>query len=136
MVKRFAINCCMNTVEAKLFSSKYIRKTIQVASKLFNPLLGVALYQLDATFVWCFKTTTVLKYAHYLLFHDQETSYSIGFLCVYVLSCKNTFGIKKMQPSKLESYLKLKAWTDWWQQDLISEWGLAYWTHDTTLDTL
>ena len=45
---------------------------------------------------------------------------------------------KKVQPSKVESYLEVNAWTDWRQQDLISEYGqgLAYWTQNTTLDTL
>ena len=44
---------------------------------------------------------------------------------------QNTFGVKKMQPSKVELYLKVNAWTNWRQQDLISEYsqGLAYWTH-------
>ena len=47
------------------------------------------------------------------------------------ISCKNTFGVKKVRPSKVESYLELNAWTDWWQQDLISEYdqSLAYRTH-------
>ena len=38
---------------------------------------------------------------------------------------------KKAWPSKLESYLEVNAWTNKWQQDLISEYdqGLAYWTH-------
>ena len=46
------------------------------------------------------------------------------------ISWRNTFIVKKVQPSKVESYLELNAWTDW-QQDLISEYGqgLAYWTH-------
>ena len=46
------------------------------------------------------------------------------------ISCRITFWVKKAQPSKVESYLKVNAWTDW-QQDLISEYGecLAYWTH-------
>ena len=41
--------------------------------------------------------------------------------------CKNTFGAKKVQPSKVESYLEVDAWTDWRQQYLISEYsqGLA-----------
>ena len=30
---------------------------------------------------------------------------------------------KKVQPSKVESYLEVNVWTDWWQQDLISEYG-------------
>ena len=37
------------------------------------------------------------------------------------ISCKNTFGVKKVQPSKVESYLEVNVWTDWQQQDLISE---------------
>ena len=43
---------------------------------------------------------------------------------------QNTFSVKKEQSSKVESYLEVNAWTDWWWQDLISEWtqGLAYWT--------
>ena len=36
---------------------------------------------------------------------------------------KNTFGVKKVQPSKVESYLEVSAWADWWKQDLISEYG-------------
>ena len=28
-----------------------------------------------------------------------------------------------MQPSKVESYLEVNAYTDWRQQDLISEYG-------------
>ena len=39
------------------------------------------------------------------------------------ISCKNTFGVKKVRPSKIESYLEVIAWTDWQQQDLISEYG-------------
>ena len=36
-----------------------------------------------------------------------------------------------MWPSKVGSYLEVNAWTDWQQQDLISECvqGLAYKTH-------
>ena len=47
------------------------------------------------------------------------------------ISCKNTFGVKKVQSSKVESYLVVNAWTDWQQQDLMSGYsqGLAYWTH-------
>ena len=43
---------------------------------------------------------------------------------------KNTFDVKMVRPSKMESYLEVNAWTDWRQQDLISEYGqsLAYWT--------
>ena len=56
------------------------------------------------------------------------------------ISCKNTFGVKNRdQVAKVESYLKVSAWTDWQQQDLISECGqcLAYTEHiNTTLDTL
>ena len=50
--------------------------------------------------------------------------YSINY------SCKNTFGIKKVPPSKVESYLEVNTWADWRQQDLISDCGqgLAYWT--------
>ena len=53
------------------------------------------------------------------------------------ISCKNTFGVKKVWPSKVESYMEVNAWTDWWQQDNILEYGqgLAYWTL-ITLDTL
>ena len=36
-------------------------------------------------------------------------------------SCKNTSGVNKAWPSKVESYLKVNAWTDWWKQVLISE---------------
>ena len=39
-----------------------------------------------------------------------------------------TFGVKKVQP---ESYLEVNAFTDWWQEDLLSEHSqsLAYWAH-------
>ena len=38
---------------------------------------------------------------------------------------------KKGAESKVESYIEVNAWTDWWQQDLIPEYDqiLAYWTH-------
>ena len=39
------------------------------------------------------------------------------------ISCKNTFGVKKVQPSKVELYLEVSAWTDQWEQNLISEYG-------------
>ena len=44
-------------------------------------------------------------------------------------SSKNTFGVKKVWPSKVESYLKINAWRDQQQQDLISDCGqgLAHW---------
>ena len=44
------------------------------------------------------------------------------------ISCKNTFSIKKMWPSKLESYLEMNALADWQQQNLISKYSqvLAY----------
>ena len=53
-------------------------------------------------------------------------------------NCKNTFSVKKVGPSKvLESYLKVNAWTDWWQ-DLISEYcqGLVYEHINITLEAL
>ena len=31
------------------------------------------------------------------------------------------FGVKKVQPSKVELYLEVNVQTDWQQQDLISE---------------
>ena len=39
---------------------------------------------------------------------------------------------EKVEPSKVESYLAVNAWTDLQYQDLISEYGqgLAYWTHE------
>ena len=37
------------------------------------------------------------------------------------ISCKNTSGIRKVWPGKVWSYQEVNAWTDWWQQDLISE---------------
>ena len=42
--------------------------------------------------------------------------------------CKNTFGVKKVWLSKVESYLEVNALTDWQQKDVISECGqsLAY----------
>ena len=30
--------------------------------------------------------TALLKYAHYSLIHNQETSYSLCFLCIYIIS--------------------------------------------------
>ena len=36
------------------------------------------------------------------------------------VSCKNTFGVKKAWPSKVESYLEVNTLADWRQQDLIS----------------
>ena len=39
------------------------------------------------------------------------------------ISCKNVFSVKKVQSSKVQSYLEVNAWTDWWQQDMISEYG-------------
>ena len=38
---------------------------------------------------------------------------------------------KKAQPSKAESYMKVNAWRDQQQEDLISKCGqdLAYWTN-------
>ena len=39
------------------------------------------------------------------------------------ISCKSIFGVKKVWPSKVESYLEVNAWADWRQQDLISEYG-------------
>ena len=49
------------------------------------------------------------------------------------ISSKNTFGVKNVQPSKVESYLEVNAWTNWQQQDLISEFTEYIYT---TLDTL
>ena len=48
------------------------------------------------------------------------------------ITCQNTFGVKMVQTSKVKSYLEVNAKTDWWQQDLISEYrqGFAYWTHE------
>ena len=38
-------------------------------------------------------------------------------------SCKTplVYIVKKVWPSKVESYLEMNVWTDWWQQDFISE---------------
>ena len=52
------------------------------------------------------------------------------------ISYKNTFGIEKVHSSKVESYLEVKAWTDWQQQDLISEYGQGAEHINTTLHTL
>ena len=57
------------------------------------------------------------------------------------ISCKNTFGVKKVRPGKLESYLEVNAWADLQQQDLISEYGEGVWHTghiiiNITLDTL
>ena len=45
------------------------------------------------------------------------------------ISCKNTFGVKIVSSSKVESYLEVNTWTDWGQQDLLLEYGqgLTYW---------
>ena len=52
----------------------------------------------------------------------------IRLLAMYLMSCKNTFSVKKAWPSKVESYLEVNASADWQQQDLISECsqGLTY----------
>ena len=42
---------------------------------------------------------------------------------VYNILCKNTFGVKKVHPSKVELYLEMNTHTEWCQQDLISEYG-------------
>ena len=49
------------------------------------------------------------------------------------------FAVKKVRPSKVESYLEVNVWTGWRQQDLISEYGQGtqHSEHvNTTLDTL
>ena len=43
------------------------------------------------------------------------------YVCMY--ACNNIFGVKKVQPNEVESYLEVNAWTDWRRQDLISEYG-------------
>ena len=45
------------------------------------------------------------------------------------ISCKNTFSVKKVWPSKVELYLELNSWTDWQQHDLISEYTYASLVH-------
>ena len=47
------------------------------------------------------------------------------------MSCKNTFSVKKVQPSQVESYVEVNAWTDWQQDLMISEYGqrLTCWMH-------
>ena len=42
---------------------------------------------------------------------------------VILILCKNTLSVKNVWPSKVESYLEVYAWTDWQQEDLISEYG-------------
>ena len=37
--------------------------------------------------------------------------------------CNNILGVKKVWPSKVESYLEINVWTDYQQLDLISEYG-------------
>ena len=51
-----------------------------------------------------------------------------GLIVMYELY---TFSVKTGAESKVESYVEVNAWTDWWQQDLIPEYDqiLAYWTH-------
>ena len=40
------------------------------------------------------------------------------------ISCKKHLQLyTKVRPSEVESYLKLIAWTEWQQEDLISEYG-------------
>ena len=54
-------------------------------------------------------------------------------------SYKNSFGVKKLQPSKVESYLEVNAWTDWWQQEIwYQNMAKVYHTEhiNTTLDIL
>ena len=55
------------------------------------------------------------------------SAHAISSAHLYKLShvANNTFGVKKVRPSKVESYLEVSAWTDLWQQDLISEYSLG-----------
>ena len=39
------------------------------------------------------------------------------------ISCNNTFSVKLVRSSKVASCLEVNAWTDWQQQDLISEYS-------------
>ena len=39
----------------------------------------------------------------------------------YDISSKNTFGVKKVRPSKVESYLEVNTRAEWQQQNVISE---------------
>ena len=58
---------------------------------------------------------------------------------VHNISCKTTVNVKKVRPSKVESYLEVNACTNWWQQDLISEYSqeAKHAEHiNTTLDIL
>ena len=45
---------------------------------------------------------------------------------------QKTFGVKKVWPSKAESYMEMNVCTDFWEQDLILEYGqgLAHWTYN------
>ena len=49
---------------------------------------------------------------------------------------KNTFIVKRPRPSKVESYLKVNAWRDQWQQDLISAKAHSTEYINAILDTL
>ena len=42
------------------------------------------------------------------------------------MSCKNTFSVIKLWPSKVELQVEMNAWTEWWQQGLITEYGQGF----------
>ena len=84
-------------------------------------------YCRDSKSTWCTLTEDSL------LDHKLWALIMLSFSCtVYHFVennlMKNHLRYKKTRPSKVELYLEVNAWTDWQQQDLISQ-GLAYWTH-------
>ena len=48
--------------------------------------------------------------------------YSVCIVCVCVCDAKAPW-CKKVQPSKVESYLEVNAQTDWQQEHLVSEYS-------------
>ena len=66
---------------------------------------------------WTFCSTIYTKSKASLI-----TSF-IENMCMYrsvnYISCRNTFSVKKVRQSKVESYLEVNIWVDWRQQDLI-----------------
>ena len=49
--------------------------------------------------------------------------YVHSYVHIHTISYKNTFSVKKVQPSKVELYLEVNTWTDWRQQGLIKKSG-------------
>ena len=70
----------------------------QVAMFVFNTVL---LY--DYYYIICTKYNTG-TYVQRLLKYQL-----VKIILAYNISCKNTFGVKKVQPSKVESYLEVNT---------------------------